>query len=119
MDNITIERWQDPSAPQRRGLKLSGSLTVAQAAGVKEELLVALGESSELTVDLKEVTEVDLTALQLFAAAERSALAAGKGFVVDVGDNEIWRQCVMNAGFQRQPGCDVRAGQSIWAGGEC
>jgi ABC-type transporter Mla MlaB component len=120
MNEITIERWQDPEAPGKQGLKLTGSVTIGQAAGFKEALLDALGAASELQVDLYGVTEIDLTGLQLLCATHQSALAAGKQFSVNDGGSRAYLDAVVNAGFQRQVGCALdNSGTCIWVGGEC
>lgn len=120
MDEMTIERWQDPEAPGKQGLKLSGSVTIGQAAGFKEALIDALGAASELQVDLGAVTEIDLTGLQLLCATHRSAQARGKQFSVNEGGNKVYLEAVDNAGFRRHVGCARDdSGTCIWVGGEC
>jgi ABC-type transporter Mla MlaB component len=119
-DEMTVERRQDPGAPEKRGLKLSGSVTIGQAALFREALLDALGAAGELEVDLCGVTEIDLTGLQLLCAAHQSAQAAGKNFSVNDGGNRAYLDTVANAGFQRHVGCARdNSGTCIWLGGEC
>jgi len=120
MDEMTVERWQDPEAAEKQGLKLTGSMTIGQAAELKEVLLEALGAASELLVDLSGVTEIDLTGLQLLDASHRSALANGKRFSINDGGNQSFRDAVDNAGFRRRVGCERdKTGSCIWVGGEC
>ena len=117
---MTMQRWQDPGAPEKQGLKLLGQVTVTQAAGFREALLEALGAAGELVVDLSGVTEIDLTGLQLLCAAHQSAQAAGKQFSVNDGGNRAYLDTVANAGFQRHVGCARdHSGTCIWLGGEC
>jgi len=118
MDEMTIEHWQDPKAPEKQGLKLSGGVTIAQAAELKEALLNALGQACELTVELSGLTDIDLTGLQLLGAAHRSAVASGKRFVVEDGGNRVFLDTVEAAGFRRQAGCNQDTeGTCIWLGG--
>lgn len=120
MDEMTMERWQDPEAPGKQGLKLSGSLTIGEASRFKEALLDALGAAFELQVDLSGVTEIDLTGLQLLGATHQSALACGKQFSVDAGGNRAYLDAVVNAGFQRHVGCSRDKNCTcIWVGGKC
>ena len=120
MDDMTIERWQDPETPGKLGLKLAGSLTIGQAAEMKELLVSALGAASELRLDLTGITEVDLTGLQLLGASHRSSLAQGKLFSIEVGGNRSYLDAVAGAGFRRQTGCSRDSGGTcIWVGGGC
>ena len=120
MDEMTVERWQDPELPGKQGLKLAGSVTIGQAAGLKELLVAALGEASELRLDLAGVTEIDLTGLQLLGAAHRSALASGKLFAIDAGGNRSYLDTVASSGFQRHAGCERdKNATCIWVEGVC
>jgi anti-anti-sigma regulatory factor len=120
MDEMTIERWQDPETAGKQGLKLTGSMTIGQAAELKEVFLEALAAASELLVDLSGVTEIDLTGLQLLDASHRSALADGKRFSINDGGNQCFRDTVESAGFRRRVGCERdTTGTCIWIGGEC
>jgi anti-anti-sigma regulatory factor len=119
MDDMTVERWQDPEAPGRHGVTLTGSMTIGQAAELKEILAAVLGEASEVVVDVSGVTEIDLTGLQLLGASHRSALARDKRLVVKDGANQVYQAAVASAGFQRRVGCPFdKNGTCLWVGGE-
>jgi ABC-type transporter Mla MlaB component len=119
MDEMTVERWQDPEAPGKKGLKLSGSVTIGEASRFKDALLDALGAALELQVDLCGVMEIDLTGLQLLCASHQSAQAGGKQLSVNAGGNGAYLDAVVNAGFPRHVGCARdNSGTCIWAGGE-
>ena len=120
MEDMTIEKWQDPGTPGRQGVKLAGSMTIGQAAELKELLVAALGAASELSLDLTGVTEIDLTGLQLLEASHRSAMNSGKLLTVDARGNQAYRDTVAAAGFQRTTGCAQDTNCTcIWVGGEC
>lgn len=119
MDDMTIERWQDPEAAHRLGLKLAGSVTIAQAAELRDELLAAMDAAGELKVDLTGLTEIDLTGLQLLEACHSSAMSRGKLFAIEYGDNPAFLDTVHSAGFRRHVGCNKdKNGTCIWVGGE-
>ena len=120
MDDMTIEHWQDPEVPGKKRLKLTGSMTIGQAAELKDVLVAALQEANELRVDVSGVTEIDLTGLQLLGASHRSSLARGKHFSVEADGNRNYLDAVVSAGFRRHSGCarDTN-GSCIWTGGTC
>jgi len=119
MDDLTIECWEDPQAAGKQRLKLAGSVTIGQAAALQQALLTALGSADEVRVDLSEITEIDLTGLQLLDASHRSALMSGQLFCLDHGGNPSFRAAVDSAGFRRHTGCerDIN-GSCIWVEGE-
>lgn len=120
MDDMTIERWQDPEEPGKQGLRLTGRLTIEQAAGLKEALTLALDAARELQVDLSGITEIDLTGLQLLGASHRSSLTSGKHFTIEDGGNRSYLDTVDSSGFRRHVGCDLdTCGTCIWVGGTC
>jgi ABC-type transporter Mla MlaB component len=120
MDEMTLERWQDPEAPGKYWLQPVGSLTIGQAAALKGALLEALGAACELQVDLSLVTQIDLSGLQLLCACHRSAQSLDKKFGIVDGGNRAYLDTVTNAGFTRHIGCarDL-TGSCIWMGGAC
>jgi len=118
MDEMTIKRGQDPAAAGKLELKLSGSVTIAQAGELRDALKDALKDCSELRVDLTDITEIDLTGLQLLDSAHGSASSAGKHFGVECGNNQAFLETVAAAGFQRHVGCKKDTnGTCIWVGG--
>ena len=56
----------------------SGAATIRQADEIAERLKQALASSDRVEIDCGEVTEVDLTFLQLILSARKSAEATGK-----------------------------------------
>lgn len=61
-------------------LCLSESVTIGDAAELKRLLLEALRAGQQVAVDLSGVTEVDISAIQLFLAARQAAERAGLDF---------------------------------------
>jgi anti-anti-sigma regulatory factor len=105
MDELAIERSQDDQLPGRLLLKVSGGMTIEQAAQFREALVAGLAAADDLQVDISGVTRVDLSGLQLLCASHQSAELAGKRFQILNGDNEAFRKVATDAGFQRHIGC--------------
>jgi len=119
MDDLTLERAQDPGVQGKQILKVSGGVTIGHACGFHEALVAALDGASELQVDLSGVTDIDLTGLQLLCAAHQSAVQVGKWFHISDGGNMTFRDMAAGAGFQRHVGCARDISYScIWVGGE-
>ena len=56
-------------------LEIKGELNIFSAAELRLQLLEALATSTELEVDLAQVSEIDSAGLQLMLAAKREAVA--------------------------------------------
>ena len=119
MEELRLERLQDPEVRGKQVLKVSGGVTVNHACGLHEALTAALEGGSELQVDLSGVTDMDLSGLQLLCAAHQSALRGGKWMHITDGGNTTFRDKADRAGFHRHEGCARDISYScIWVGGE-
>jgi len=65
------------SNESRPRLKLSGALTIENAATVAASLQAAIKPGADIEVDLSAVTELDLPALQLLYSAAKTVQATG------------------------------------------
>jgi ABC-type transporter Mla MlaB component len=63
-------------------LKLTGDLSLRQASRVCELLGDAVADHQNIEIDGADVTEVDVSSVQLLVAAFKSAQAAQKNFIV-------------------------------------
>jgi anti-anti-sigma regulatory factor len=94
--------------PGERGmLTLEGDLTIANAEETRNALLDALGSVSRLEYDVKNVTAVDLSFLQILCSAHRTALDMGKELVLSADfTSEVLSDTAKSAGYVRHIGCD-------------
>ena len=72
---ITLEQSESLSE-----IGLEGTIDIASAGELKEQLLKALSPGQELRVSLQKAAALDVTAVQLLWAAERKAKGSGVGF---------------------------------------
>ena len=90
-------------------MKLSPSLTLANAGEVKEALQAALAGAGKITVEAAAVTEVDLAGLQLICATHRAASRAGRELEIVAGAGGAPCAALTAAigalGFGRDVGC--------------
>lgn len=100
-------------------VSISGSMTVHHAGELKTALLSVLSSDEQICLDLQNVTEVDLTGLQLICATHRSSVQLNKRFCVNSGDNDIVKTASIEAGFQRHVGCAQDKDKTcLWVGGK-
>lgn len=65
------------TAKKNAAIKLHGSYGLERAEELSAQLKAALTPNAALEIDLSEVTELDLSAVQLVYAAKKSAKAGG------------------------------------------
>jgi anti-anti-sigma regulatory factor len=99
-------------------LEPQGTIDITQARQLRDDLLSALAENSQLTVKLAGVIEADMTFFQLLCAAHREAAQAGKSLSVDSeGIQEPLQRLVIEGGIARQFDCQHVHGQRcLWCG---
>lgn len=115
--NHTLKR-----SGNRTTLTLGGELTLIHADALKETLLVSLQEGGDVTVRFEKVIDMDLSCLQLFCSAHRTAAGAGQRLIMDIEDAELFHRIRSAAGFIRERGCTDKTGDTcLWleGGGKC
>lgn len=110
---MQVKRLKD-----RVRLTLEGAVTVNRAADLRDALLKSLAQGDNIEVDCEQVTEVDLTFLQLMCSAHRSARAAKKVLTIVDREKSAIGDTVVRAGFNYQKSCgDDSMGDCLWVGG--
>ena len=97
---MTAQKKVDTSA-----LVFSGNLTLHTATEVKKDLIEALTSSAAVQVSFKDVSEVDLSFVQLICAAHRSAVTDGKKIEFPVQWPEAFVNLTQESGLNGHVGC--------------
>lgn len=97
--NINIS----PKRASKKGntLYLTGDLTIANSAYIKEELIKALNKYSLLNLEIDEVERLDLSVLQLIYAFRRAASSSGKEVNLGINLPEDMHQLVRLSGLEK------------------
>jgi anti-anti-sigma regulatory factor len=94
-----------------RTLRLEGELEIGSAAELHARLLEALAPGEPVQLEMEAVTRVDLTGLQLLAAAEQAAQARGVAWVRSGVLPESLRRTAEESGWERVPFAGDMKGQ--------
>lgn len=95
-------------------LLLSGALTIQHAVPLQEALVRATNEADPLTINLEQVDNMDLTALQLLCAAHRAWQEQGKEISRMGTVPEVVSRIIRESGFS---GCVVSDDAlGLWTG---
>lgn len=98
-------------------LIFKGELTVNHVTELRDDLLMALKSVEKLGLDLQAVTEMDISALQLFCSAHKTAIKTDKEIELIDSTMEVARNSAGLNGFLRQQGCDTDQNNTcLWRG---
>lgn len=85
-------------------MRLSGDLTVNNAAAIHKKICEYLDEAGELVVEMGEVSNIDMTFVQLVCISHRAFTLQDKHFGIS-GDMKKFHSLTDEAGFTRHKGC--------------
>lgn len=98
-------------------LRLDGELTIERVAELKTMLAKSLERADHVHIQLEAVTEADISCLQLFCSAHRTALSLNKNLTLNCKESEVFRQVVEHSGYSRQKGCTLNSSECcLWIG---
>ena len=97
-------------------LILDGDMTVQRAGELKAALIEALDKATHLVIDLENITDADLSCLQLFCSAHRTSLKLNKSVSLSENAPQMFWDIVKKAGYScNTPCCDDK--NCLWIGG--
>jgi ABC-type transporter Mla MlaB component len=103
---------------ENNSLSFAGNLTIEHAAELQTFLMESLNRRDRLHLVFENVTEVDISFLQLLCSAHRTAVKTNKTLMLDGHRPEPLRLAVIGGGFGRQEGCVLDVQQTcIWKEG--
>jgi anti-anti-sigma factor len=103
---VTLELQESRSL-----IRLEGEFNIASSVELKQALLAGLAAGMDLHLDLEQLANFDITAMQLFWAAGKEAQRTGVKFVIPV--TEVAARAASAAGFELFPGVATLAGAAI------
>lgn len=102
------------TGPSFHTIEISGDAGLRNAREVADRLLKAFAEHDQLVADLTSVSSIDVTILQLFVAARKSALASGKSLRLLAPADGVFRQALVKTGFVSADGRPLTPEGTFW-----
>jgi anti-anti-sigma regulatory factor len=107
-----------PDSGNNLEVLIKGEMTIQKIAEIREAICEAFSTSGSVTLDLRGITDLDVTGLQMICSAHISSYARGKGFSVIFPEEESIKNIVLDVGFLRHTGCVLDVDHTcIWTGG--
>ena len=102
----------------KKTLSISGELTIQNAAELQNILIESLEDTGHLTLNIENVTEIDMSCLQLLCSAHKTTIETDKRFSIDGSLSAIFQEAVNVSGYQQIRGCELDKNNScIWVEG--
>jgi anti-anti-sigma factor len=100
---------------KERLLVINGGLTIEYAAELKDALQESLKDGARVVLDLSNVTEMDLSSLQLLCSAHKTSVNLKKTLELMEDTGEVFKETVKKAGYMRYSGCTKETEKScLW-----
>ena len=87
------------AGPDSIEITLTGQLVVRNAVSIQKELVAAAAGSNNITLALRNLTKIDLAAMQLLVALQKSAAKSGKSLAFDFELTGYVRAALEHSGF--------------------
>jgi len=98
-------------------IKFTGPMGIAQANEVKAALINSLSSYGKVTMDLKEVHEMDMSIVQLFCSANMSFEKSGQYFSISDKDMDYMASLLTELGYDNNFGCSENPCKTcLWKG---
>jgi ABC-type transporter Mla MlaB component len=96
-------------------VSICGPMTIDKIGELRDGLLKAFDVGQKVELSLQEVTDLDLTGLQLLCSAHRTAIAGHLSFSIVGRDGAAVLPVVTSSGMLRHVGCaEDTEGTCVW-----
>ncbi len=92
---------------EEKRVTISGELNIENASALKDILISSLEKTESVVVNLENLTDVDLSCLQLFCSAYKTADASGKCFTISGNCSLVFKDAIKDARFLQNAGCGL------------
>ncbi len=93
-----MTKWTLDEKTLQGELRLVDDLTVEGVAHFKEAMLQAFDEAEQVTLNLENVTNIDVAGLQIICACHQFSVAHDKHLLLQTGDNPVFAKIVEDTG---------------------
>lgn len=108
-------KYKTHKSGEKKVMRIEGDLVIQNADKLKQALLKTIQEADHVSVNLDNVTELDLTCLQLLCSAHRTCESTKKRLSLFHPLPEAVHQLIKDTGFYRDMGCEWNREKScLW-----
>ena len=96
-----------PKDSTTKDVVFTGSLSLRVASDIRNQLIQALEDADTVNVLLKDTEDIDLSVVQIFCAAHRSAMLKNKTLILQNKLPDAFVQTINDAGLNGHIGCSA------------
>ena len=114
MIDFKVEQSDD-----KRILTINGEMTIQNADALKNILIQSLEYENDLVLNLENVTDVDLSGLQLLFSAYKTRMELKKDFTLNGNCPEVFKEAAGDAGYSPHTSCGSGCNKiCLWMSGD-
>ena len=100
---------------KKKILTITGSVTIENIDAVKKVLVDIIDQSDHVMVNIADITEVDVTFLQLLCSAHKSMISRNKTLSISESCSKSFLKTIDNSGYSQHKGCKIdTTGSCLW-----
>ncbi len=100
MFDFKSERTEDKTI-----LTINGELTIQNAAALQGALIESLEGTEHLVLNFENVTEVDISCLQLLCSAHSTIIKLNRSFTINSSCPEAFKKAAVDSGYLQHETC--------------
>lgn len=100
---------------KKKILTIDGAVTIENVDKLKHVLQELVDSADTVVLDVKNVTEADLSCVQLLCSAHKTSIELKKSLALSGNCSEAFRKAVRDSGYAQHKGCKVDTNEScLW-----
>ncbi len=100
-------------------LTFDGPLSIEHCSKLKEILISTMEQADAIIIDFENITDLDLSCIQIFCSASKSAEVHEKQLTIKENNSEVVNQNIENSGFIKDGKCIQKfCSNCFWTGGD-
>jgi anti-anti-sigma regulatory factor len=100
---------------KKKILTINGSVTIKNVGALKKVLIDMIDQTDNLIINIAEISDVDITFLQLLCSAHKTLLRNNKSLTISESCPESFRKTINKSGYSQHKGCGLDKNNScLW-----
>ena len=110
MADFKIEQFD-----KKKILTINGSVTIENIDALKKVLINLMDQTDSLMINIADISEVDITFLQLLCSAHKTMIIRNKRLTISESCMETFRKTINNSGYSQHKGCGLdKTDSCLW-----